>query len=109
MRAIEVGTELPTGDLLVKFDSAMVFYMDFWEDADSTVATDLTGAVVSIEVTVDGTVTTTWTAANSSNRAIWTLTSTDTDVSWEEATYQVVITKDGDRHTVLAGPVRLQS
>ena len=108
MRVVQIGSELPPGELLVKLNSAMTFDMAFWEDSAATVASDLTGATVAIEVTNDSVVTT-WTATISTNRAVWDLTPTDTDVSWENATFQVVLTKSGDRRPVLAGPVRMQS
>jgi hypothetical protein len=108
VRITQIGAELPSGELLVKKNSLQTFDMAFWEDAVATVASDLTGASVAIEVT-DGATVTIWTAVISTNRAVWDLTPSDTNVDWEAATFQVVLTKSGDREPVLSGPVRMQS
>jgi hypothetical protein len=108
VKVTQIGTELPPGELLIKRHSAMTFDMAFWEDAAATVASDLAGTSVALEIT-DSTAVTTFTSDISANRAVWTLSSTDTDVTWEQATFQVVLTRDSDRYTILAGPVRIQS
>lgn len=106
MRITQIGTELPLGELLLKYNSAQTFDMAFWEDEAATTPSDLSSYTITLEV-VHSSSTTTWTAAIAANRAIWTLTSTDTNVTWQAATFQVVLT-DTDRIPVLSGSVRIQ-
>ena len=107
MRTIQIGTELPSGEFFLKYNSAMTFDMTFWEDAAATQPSDLTGAVITLEITNEGT-TTTFTASNSTNSAVWTLTAAQTNVDWHEATFVVAFTKLSERETVLSGVVRIQ-
>ena len=109
MKVVEIGTVLPAGILYLKKTSVMSFYIDFWEDAKSTVASDLTGAVISLAVTPLGGSTVTWNATNSGNRATWTLTSIQTTVTWTEGTFRVLFTKAGDSECLLSGDVRVQA
>lgn len=108
MRTFQLGTELPAGEFLLKKNSVMTFDIFFWEDAANTIPSDLTGAVISLQVTDAAGALTTFNAVNNSNRAVWTLTSAQTNVNWNRATFQVVMTKSGDRTTLVSGTVKVQ-
>lgn len=105
-----IGVDLPQGVLKIILARQNDFYADFYDDADKTVASDLSGASVTLEVTPnDGTSVLIWTASIASNRATWTLSDTDTDVSWNGGTFQLILTKSAKPYAVLAGEVRTQS
>lgn len=108
MRTVQIGTLLPSGEFLLKKNSAMSFDMAFWEDEAATQPSDLTGAVITMEIDTGSSVVT-FTAANVGNRGVWSLTSVQTNVAWERATFVVVFTKSGDRNSILSGLVRVQS
>jgi hypothetical protein len=108
MRTVQLGTELPSGEFLLKRSSIMTFEINFWEDELASEPSDLTGVVVTIEVQPPSGPLVIWTANNFANRCIWTLTTTDTDVTWTRATFAAVFTRAGDRDVIISGSVRVQ-
>lgn len=106
MRVVKVGPDLPSGVLQLKYNSANVFSFQLWNDEDATDDTDLTGFTGSIEVKQSGTTVATWPLSIAGNTLTATLTSTDTNVTWRNATFQVLL--NPGRNVILSGTVAIQ-
>ncbi len=108
-RIFTIGSTAVSAQLSLKYNSKNKFSLFFWDDLASTVATSLTGAVVTIELIESSILTTTWTATNNGvNEAIFDQASGTVQFAWDARPFQVIFTKAGVRDKVMTGEARIQ-
>jgi tRNA G26 N,N-dimethylase Trm1 len=107
---VVIGSILPDATLFLKYNSTNDFSIFFWDDANATVSTDLTGAVATIEVDATGVTNpfATGVRVGVTNEMKFTITATTTTVTWDNMPFRAVLTKGGSRFVYASGKVRIQ-
>lgn len=106
---VTIGEELPVGDILIKFNSQNDFIMHFWDDANNTIPSDLSGVTATtLEVSTSAGVLNWAGNAPSTNNVAFSITSTSSNVTWDTAPYELSQIKNGKRYLIMSGNVQIQ-
>lgn len=109
MRTFTIGSLAVSTVINLKYNSRNRFSLFFWDDDESTVATDLTGAVITVELDeILGSAPTVWTATNTVNEAVFEQSAASCQFTWDTRPFRVVFTKAGARDVIMSGEARVQ-
>ena len=107
---LRIGEELQNGLFDFKYDSQQDFSVFFWDDEDTTIPSNLASTTVTLEIdqpTVAGLVFT-GTVVGTTNEVQFSITDSESTVTWSKANFRLVYVNSGIRRVILSGEVRVQ-
>jgi hypothetical protein len=107
---VAIGSTLPDAVFYLKYNSVNDFSIYFWDDAQGTVASNLSGAVATIETgSLDAPTTfATGVRVGTTNQMQFTVPAASTTAIADATAFRVVLTITGSRFIIASGKVRIQ-
>ncbi len=107
---LTLGQELLSGIFRLKYNSQQNFSVFIWDDEAHLVPSNLSATTVTLEIdqpTVSG-LAFTGTVVGATNEVQFSITATQSTVTWDKSTFRLVYVNSGLRNVILSGEVRVQ-